>query len=71
MRGLGSASHSYGHTACDTAHAFTPWQVPVAALESEPLKIGVRHVIARRPLNSTVLQENRTLKLPGFLKELA
>jgi DNA invertase Pin-like site-specific DNA recombinase len=43
-----------------------PWQVPVAALDTEAVKIGVRDVIERRPSNFAVLQENRTLKLPGF-----
>ena len=43
-----------------------PWQVPVAALESEAVKIGVRAVIERRPRNSVVLQDEMTLKLPGF-----
>jgi hypothetical protein len=43
-----------------------PWQVPAAALDSETVKIGVRGIIERRPLNFAVLQENRTLKLPGF-----
>jgi len=43
-----------------------PWQVPVAALDTEAVKTGVRGVIERRPLNFAVLQENRTLKLPGF-----
>jgi DNA invertase Pin-like site-specific DNA recombinase len=43
-----------------------PWQVPVAALDTEPVKIGVRAVVARRPRNLEVLQDERTLKLPGF-----
>lgn len=43
-----------------------PWQVPVAALESEAVKIGVRGVVERRPRNFTVLQDGKTLKLPGF-----
>jgi DNA invertase Pin-like site-specific DNA recombinase len=43
-----------------------PWQIPVEALASEAVKIGVRDVVARRPLNFSVLQGNRTLKLPGF-----
>jgi hypothetical protein len=43
-----------------------PWQVPLAALESEAVKIGVRGVIERRPRNFTVLQDGKTLKLPGF-----
>jgi DNA invertase Pin-like site-specific DNA recombinase len=43
-----------------------PWQVPVAALDTEPVKIGVRAVIERRPRNFEVLQDEKTLKLPGF-----
>jgi hypothetical protein len=34
-------------------------QVPVAALDTEPFKIGVRSVIARRPRNLEVLQDER------------
>lgn len=43
-----------------------PWQVPVAALDTEPVKIGVRAVVERRPRNLEVLQDETTLKLPGF-----
>ncbi len=43
-----------------------PWQVPVANLESEAVKIGVREVVERRPRNFHVLQDETTLKLPGF-----
>lgn len=43
-----------------------PWQVQVAALDTEAVKIGVRAVIERRPRNFEVLQNERTLKLPGF-----
>ena len=43
-----------------------PWQVPVAALDTEPVTIGVRKVIEHRPRNSEVLQDEKTLKLPGF-----
>ena len=43
-----------------------PWQVPVAALESESVRIGVREIVERRPRNFRVLQDERTLKLPGF-----
>jgi DNA invertase Pin-like site-specific DNA recombinase len=43
-----------------------PWQVPVAALDTEPVMIGVRAVIKRRPRNFEVLQDEKTLKLPGF-----
>jgi hypothetical protein len=43
-----------------------PWQVPVAALDTEAVKIGVRAVVERRPRNFEVYQDERTLKLPGF-----
>ena len=43
-----------------------PWQVPVLALESEAVKIGVREIVARRPRNFAVLQDEKTLKLPGL-----
>ena len=43
-----------------------PWQVPVAALETEAVKIGVRGIIERRPRNFLKLQDEKTLKLPGF-----
>lgn len=43
-----------------------PWQIPLAALESEAVKTGVRNVIERRPNNFVVLQDLKTLKLPGL-----
>jgi DNA invertase Pin-like site-specific DNA recombinase len=43
-----------------------PWQVPVAALATEAVRIGVRDVIARRPKNFEALQEVGTLRLPGI-----
>ena len=43
-----------------------PWQVPLAALETAEVKIGVRAVQSRRPNNLAVLQDHMTLKLPGF-----
>jgi len=43
-----------------------PWQVPVAALDSEPVRLGVRAIADRRPRNFAVLQDTKTLKLPGF-----
>jgi hypothetical protein len=43
-----------------------PWQVPVAALDSDAVKIGVRAVVERRPRNFSTLQENKSLRLPGF-----
>jgi hypothetical protein len=43
-----------------------PWQIPVAALKTDAVKTGVRRVIERRPRNFNVLQDLKTLKLPGF-----
>jgi hypothetical protein len=43
-----------------------PWQIPAAAIETEEVKIGVRSVIDRRPRNFKVLQDLKSLKLPGF-----
>jgi hypothetical protein len=43
-----------------------PWKVPVDALASEAVKAGVRAVVARRPRNFTVLQGEKTPRLPGF-----
>ena len=43
-----------------------PWQVPVAALDTEAVKIGVRAIIERRPRKLNVLQDEKTLKLPGL-----
>jgi hypothetical protein len=43
-----------------------PWQVPVAALDTEAVKIGVRAIIERRPRNFLNLQDTKTLKLPGL-----
>ncbi len=43
-----------------------PWKVPVAALDSEAVQIGIRGIIDRRPRNFAVLQDEKTLKLPGF-----
>jgi DNA invertase Pin-like site-specific DNA recombinase len=43
-----------------------PWQVPVAALDSEAVRIGVQSVIERRPRKAQQYQDERTLRLPGF-----
>ena len=43
-----------------------PWQVPAAALETEAVKIGVRKIMARRPNNFAILQDKKTLRLPGL-----
>ena len=43
-----------------------PWKVPVAALDTEAVRIGVREIIARRPSNFQALQDVKTLPLPGI-----
>ena len=43
-----------------------PWQIPVAALDSEMVRIGVRGVVDRRPRNFAILQDTKTLRLPGI-----
>lgn len=43
-----------------------PWKVPVDSLDTRAVQAGVRAVIARRPRNFAVLQEQKTLRLPGF-----
>lgn len=42
-----------------------PWQIPVAALSSEQVAIGVRAVVDRRPRKFADLQDAKTLRLPG------
>ena len=44
---------------------WAPWKVPVEALESEAVRIGVREVIARRPGYFKKLQCVKMLRLPG------
>jgi hypothetical protein len=43
-----------------------PWQIPVAALTSDAVRQGIQAIIDRRPRNYRVLQEDKTLRLPGF-----
>lgn len=43
-----------------------PWEVPLAALDTEAVRIGVQKVMARRPRNFKALQDVKTLKLPGI-----
>jgi hypothetical protein len=42
-----------------------PWQIPVAALASEAVRIAVQGVVERRPRNVANLQHTMTLRLPG------
>ncbi len=43
-----------------------PWKIPVAALDSEAVQIGVREIISRRPRNMAKFQDDKTLQLPGL-----
>jgi DNA invertase Pin-like site-specific DNA recombinase len=43
-----------------------PWQIPVAALDTEPVRRGVRQIVERRPKFYHRFQQDKTLKLPGF-----
>lgn len=43
-----------------------PWKIPVAALDSEAVQIGVREIISRRPRNMSKFQDDKTLQLPGI-----
>ena len=43
-----------------------PWQIPVAALETEVVKTGAREIVGRRPKFYKRFQEDKTLRLPGF-----
>ena len=44
----------------------SPWLVPVAALASETVRIGVQRVIARRPKIFDDYQYDKVIRLPGF-----
>jgi hypothetical protein len=43
-----------------------PWQIPVAAPETEAVTTGVREIVGRRPKFYKRFQEDKTLRLPGF-----
>ena len=43
-----------------------PWKIPVEALDSEAVRIGVREIVARRPKYCKQLQCIRTIPLPGI-----
>lgn len=44
----------------------SPWLVPVEALSSEPVRLGVQQVIARRPKIYEDYQYDKVVRLPGF-----
>lgn len=43
-----------------------PWEIPLDALATEAVRIGVRAIVARRPRNFGRLQDNKTLRLPSL-----
>lgn len=43
-----------------------PWQIPVDALDSEPVRIGLQRIAERRPKQALEAIENMSLLLPGF-----
>ena len=43
-----------------------PWQIPVAALDSQAVKTGLQRIADRRPRKVSDYQAERILKLPGF-----
>ena len=44
----------------------SPWLVPVEALTSEPVRIGVQRVIDRRPKIYDNYQYDKAIRLPGL-----
>ncbi|MBA3278673.1 MAG: recombinase family protein [Geodermatophilaceae bacterium] len=46
--------------------ASAPWQVPVAALTFDAVRQGVQAIVERRPKVYRALQDDKTLRLPGF-----
>jgi DNA invertase Pin-like site-specific DNA recombinase len=43
-----------------------PWEIPVDALQTEAVRIGVQSIIDRRPRNFSELQELKCSRLPGL-----
>ena len=43
-----------------------PWQIPVEALESEAVRIGLQEIAARKPRLALAAIEKSSLRLPGF-----
>jgi hypothetical protein len=43
-----------------------PWQIPVAALTSDSVRMGVQEIVDRRPRKSQVLQDDRMIRLPNL-----
>lgn len=45
---------------------YAPWEIPVAALDTDLVRKGVQAIKERRPRNYPKLDDLRSLKLPGF-----
>lgn len=45
---------------------YAPWKIPVEALETESVRIGLQQIAARRPRRKTENNEENNLHLPGF-----
>jgi DNA invertase Pin-like site-specific DNA recombinase len=43
-----------------------PWQIPVDALDSEAVRIGLQQIAERRPTKALRALDERLLRLPGF-----
>jgi hypothetical protein len=43
-----------------------PWQIPVAALATEQVRIGLQEIAARRPTKALAALDERMLRLPGL-----
>jgi DNA invertase Pin-like site-specific DNA recombinase len=43
-----------------------PWQIPVAALDTEEVRIGLQQIAARRPTKALAALDERMLRLPGL-----
>ena len=46
-----------------------PWQIPVAALDTQAVRTGVREIVGRRPKYYKRFQQDKSLWLPGLLKQ--
>jgi hypothetical protein len=43
-----------------------PWQIPIDALDSEAVRIGLQQIAARRPTKALRALDERLLRLSGF-----
>ena len=66
LRRIGKEPRAQGHLAGDTGMPGSPWLVPVEALTSEAVRIGVQRVIERRPKIYEDYQYDKVIRLPGI-----